>query len=91
MKKLIIILINLFLLFSIYSEKFGYKFIPGTKYKIEGFIKGKQFQNEVFLLDYYHQYKTISTIKEFKDNVGTIEELKYFYNIFISYSAWLKL
>ncbi len=26
MKKLIIILINLFLLFSIYSEKFGYKF-----------------------------------------------------------------
>ncbi len=81
MKKLIIILINLFLLFSIYSEKFGYKFIPGTKYKIEGFIKGKQFQNEVFLLDYYHQYKTISTIKEFKDNVGTIEELKYFYNI----------
>ena len=81
MKKIIIILINLFLLFSINSEKFRFKYIPGTKFKIEAIIKGKQFQNEVLVVEYDQQYKTVRTIKEFKNNIGTIEDSNYYYNI----------
>lgn len=81
MKKTIIILINLFLLFSISSEKFRFKYVPGTKYKVEAIIKGKQLQNENLVIEYDQQYKTVRTIKEFNNNIGTIEDSNYYYNI----------
>ncbi|MBN2545999.1 MAG: OmpA family protein [Spirochaetes bacterium] len=80
MKKFIIFYILFFISNLIYSEKFIFKYIPGSKQKIEATINGKQYQNKQFLLDYIQTYKTIRTIKEVKDNIGYIEDLNYFYN-----------
>ena len=81
MKKILITIITFFLLYTIHPEIFRFKYIPGTKYKIEASIKGKQYINDQFANEYSQEYKTVRTIKEEKDNVGTIEDVNYNYNI----------
>ena len=81
MKKILITVTILFLLYTIHPEIFRFKYIPGTKYKIEANIKGKQYINDQYANEYSQEYKTVRTIKEEKDNVGTIEDVNYNYNI----------
>jgi len=80
LKKLIILSILILISNIIYSEKFIFKYIPGSKQKIDAIINGKQYQNKQHLLDYSQTYKTIRTVKEVLDNTGNIEDINYFYN-----------
>lgn len=81
MKKILFTLTTLFLFITIHAEIFRYKYIPGTKYKIEATIKGKQYQNNQFIIEYNQDYKTVRTIKDEKDHIGTIEDANYYYDI----------
>lgn len=80
MKKVVVLLLSIFVSFFIFPEKFQFKFTPGIKQKIEATINGKQYQNKMLLLEYSQYYKTIRTIKEVKENKAIIEDSNYFYN-----------
>lgn len=80
MIKKIYILVLLLSVQLIFSEKFKFKFYPGSKQKIEAVINGEQRVNGKKILNYEQKYKTIRKVMDTGDLYAIIEDVFYFYN-----------
>ncbi|HOV13318.1 MAG TPA: hypothetical protein PK771_03450, partial [Spirochaetota bacterium] len=80
MKKNLFLILFIIQTVSFFPEVFKFQFSTDEKSRVECTIEGKQFVNSIFYLSYMQEYKTVSTVKQYRDGVATILESYFYYN-----------
>jgi outer membrane protein OmpA-like peptidoglycan-associated protein len=80
MKKIFCFILLLSFSQALTPEVFKFKYLPNSKQRIEGFINGKQLQNQKVVAEYSQQYKTVRTVKALESGAALLEDNYYFYN-----------